>query len=92
MFFEFLDVVVGTYQLEITYIGYQKFSKEVTVIAGKNTNVSLVLLPGTEELGEIIILGDRLRGQAKAINKQKSNQTSFPKFGGSGGHRFMGVA
>jgi TonB-dependent receptor len=72
--FEFLDVVVGTYQLEITYIGYQKFSKEVTVIAGKNTNVSLVLLPGTEELGEIIILGDRLRGQAKAINKQKTNQ------------------
>jgi len=73
--FEFLDITEGTYQLEITYIGYQKFSKEVKVIAGKNNRISLVLLSGTEELSEIIItMGDRLRGQAKAINKQKTNQ------------------
>jgi TonB-dependent receptor len=73
--FEFLDITEGTYQLEITYIGYQKFSKEVKVIAGKNNRVSLVLISGTEELSEIIItMGDRLRGQAKAINKQKTNQ------------------
>lgn len=72
--FEFLNIPVGTYQIEIYYIGYQKFTKEVKVEAGKNTKISLVLAPGTEELGEIIILGDRLRGQAKAINTQKSNQ------------------
>jgi TonB-dependent receptor len=72
--FEFLNVLAGSYQIEIYYIGYQKFTKEVKVEAGKNTKVSLVLEPGTEKLGEIIILGDRLRGQAKAINTQKSNQ------------------
>jgi TonB-dependent receptor len=72
--FEFLNVTEGTYQLEITYIGYQKFSKEVEVEARKNIQVSLVLIPGTEELSEIVIMTDRLRGQAKAINKQKTNQ------------------
>ena len=72
--FEFLNIPAGTYQIEIYYIGYQKLTKEVKVEAGKNTKISLVLVPGTEELGEIIVLGDRLRGQAKAINTQKSNQ------------------
>ena len=72
--FEFLNVTEGTYQLEITYIGYQKLSKEVEVEARKNIQVSLVLIPGTEELSEIVIMTDRLRGQAKAINKQKTNQ------------------
>jgi TonB-dependent receptor len=72
--YEFLNVPAGTYQIEVTYIGYQKLSKEVTVTAGKNTTVNFSLLPGSEELSEVVVLGDRLRGQAKAINKQKSNQ------------------
>ena len=72
--FEFLNVTEGSYQLEITYIGYQNFSTDVTVLAGKNNRISLVLTPGTEQLTEVIIMGDRLRGQAKAINKQKTNQ------------------
>ncbi len=72
--FEFLDIEAGTYQIEITYIGYQKLSQEIKVEAGKNNKVSLVLSPGTEQLGEIVIMGDRLKGQAKAINKQKTNQ------------------
>lgn len=72
--FEFLDVTEGTYQLEITYIGYQNFSKKVSILAGKNNLVNLVLTPGTEQLHEVIVLGDRLRGQAKAINKQKTNK------------------
>ncbi len=72
--FEFLNVPEGTYQIEVTYIGYQKQTKDVTVEAGKNTSINFVLLPGSEELSEVVVLGDRLRGQAKAINKQKSNQ------------------
>lgn len=71
--FEFLNIPAGTYQIEIYYIGYQKLTKEVKVEAGKNTKISLVLVPGTEELGEIIILGDRLKGQARALNQQKTN-------------------
>ncbi|PIX13611.1 MAG: TonB-dependent receptor, partial [Flavobacteriaceae bacterium CG_4_8_14_3_um_filter_31_8] len=72
--FEFLNVKEGTYQIEIYYIGYQKFSQEVNVETGKNIKVSLKLISGTEQLGEIVIMGDRLKGQAKAINTQKTNQ------------------
>lgn len=72
--FEFLNVPVGNYEIEVTYIGYQKQSQSVEVIGGKNTKVNFVLVQGSEELIEVVVLGDRLRGQAKAINKQKSNQ------------------
>jgi len=72
--FEFLNVPEGTYQVEVNYIGYRSESKEVLVESGKNSSVSFSLNPGIEELNEVIIIGDRLRGQAKAINKQKSNQ------------------
>jgi TonB-dependent receptor len=72
--FEFLNVPAGNYEIEVTYIGYQKQSQSVEVIEGKNSKVNFVLVQGSEELSEVIVLGDRLRGQAKAINKQKSNQ------------------
>jgi len=72
--FEFLNIPAGNYQLEVSYIGYEKQTKEVQVESGKNTNISFVLITASNELEELVIIGDRLRGQAKAINKQKSNQ------------------
>ncbi len=71
--FEFLSVPAGTYTLEITYIGYEKASQEVTVTAGKNVEVNFKLDAGGVVGKEVIILGDRLRGQAKALNQQKNN-------------------
>ncbi|WP_343303010.1 TonB-dependent receptor [Chitinophaga niabensis] len=71
--FEFLSVPAGTYTLEITYIGYEKASQEVTVAAGKNAEVNFKLDAGGVEGKEVIIVGDRLRGQAKALNQQKNN-------------------
>ncbi len=72
--FQFLNVAPGAYTLEVAYIGYQMLSKEIRVEAGKNTNVTFELVAGTEELESVVIIGDRLRGQAKALNKQKTNQ------------------
>jgi TonB-dependent receptor len=71
--FEFLDVEAGTYQIEVTYIGYQSQIKEVSVSAGQNNRVDFVLVAGNQNLDEVVIIGDRLRGQAKALNTQKSN-------------------
>ncbi|QEH43217.1 TonB-dependent receptor [Chitinophaga sp. XS-30] len=71
--FEFLGVPAGSYTLEITYIGYEKITQEVTVQAGKNTSVNLQLNAGGIAGKEVIVLGDRLRGQAKALNQQKNN-------------------
>ncbi|RBA29475.1 TonB-dependent receptor [Flavobacterium tibetense] len=72
--FEFLNIPEGNYQVEITYIGYEKQTQEVKVEAGKNTNITFALTTTTNELETVVVIGDRLRGQAKAINKQKSNQ------------------
>lgn len=72
--FEFLNIPEGNYQVEITYIGYEKQTQEVKVGAGKNTNIKFVLITASNELENIVVIGDRLRGQAKALNKQKSNQ------------------
>ena len=72
--FEFLDVPMGTFEIEITYIGYQPQKQTVTVASSKNVLVNFVLVPGNDELTEVVIIGDRLRGQAKAINQQKTNK------------------
>ena len=72
--FEFLNIPEGNYQVEITYIGYEKQTQEVKVEAGKNTNITFALMTTTNELETVVVIGDRLRGQAKALNKQKSNQ------------------
>lgn len=72
--FEFLNIPEGNYQVEITYIGYEKQTQEVKVEAGKNTNIKFVLIIASNELENVVVIGDRLRGQAKALNKQKSNQ------------------
>lgn len=72
--FEFLNIPEGNYQVEITYIGYEKQTQEVKVEAGKNTNIKFVLITASNELENVVVIGDRIRGQAKALNKQKSNQ------------------
>lgn len=70
--FEFLNVPAGTYQVEVTYIGYQTQSLEVTVEEGKTATVNFVLTSGSE-LTEVVVVGDALRGQARALNQQKNN-------------------
>jgi TonB-dependent receptor len=72
--FEFLNVPKGTFEIEITYIGYQPQKQTVTVESSKNVSINFVLVPGNDELTEVVIIGDRLRGQAKAINQQKTNK------------------
>jgi TonB-dependent receptor len=72
--FEFLNVATGTYTLEASYIGYQNFSQEVTVLAGKNASLVLVMNEGGLDMKEVVILGDRLKGEAKALNQQRNNE------------------
>lgn len=71
--FEFLNVPAGNYTLEVTYIGYQPASQPVTVNAGRMAEVQVDLEAGGISGREVLILGDRLRGQAKALNQQKNN-------------------
>lgn len=72
-YFEFLNVPSGDYILEVTYIGFKTQQKNVTVSAGKNTVIDLTLEDGAIMGQEIVVMGSMLRGQAKALNQQKTN-------------------
>ena len=62
----------GTYTLVASYIGYESQSIEVTVdeSTASEVNFSLSLLP--IQGNEILILGVRAEGQAKALTQQKN--------------------
>jgi TonB-dependent receptor len=71
--FEFLNVQPGTYRLEATYMGYQPFSQEIVVENGKIATLELVMQDGGLNMNEVVVMGDRLKGQARALNQQRSN-------------------
>ena len=73
--FSFTGVSADKHIVKLVYASY------VTVEAAVNTSngnqfVVLKTKPGTTELGEIEVVGSLLQGQAKALNRQKSNINS----------------
>lgn len=72
--FEFLNIPAGTYQVEVLYLGYQTQSQQVTVEEGKHAVINFVLTSGSSTLDEVVVVGDALRGQARALNQQKNNR------------------
>lgn len=72
--FEFLDVPAGTYNLEVEYLGYPTYRQEITVRSGQNAVIDIPMTTRSQTLQEVLIVGDQLKGQAKALNQQKSNQ------------------
>jgi len=72
--FEFLTIPAGSYKVEVLYLGYQTQSQDVTVEEGKHAVVNFILSSGSETLNEVVLVGDALRGQARALNQQKNNK------------------
>lgn len=71
--FEFLNIPAGTYQVEVLYLGYQTQSQQVNVEEGKHAVINFVLASGSSTLNEVVVVGEALRGQARALNQQKNN-------------------
>jgi len=67
------DVPAGTHQVTVSYLGYQDFTTTVTVANRTTAVVPVELQAGTNEMGEVQVLGARLQGQAKALNEQRTN-------------------
>lgn len=68
----FQNINAGNYTFTIEYIGYQRLERSVALQAGINEQV-VQLDPAVGKLSEVIVLGDRLKGQAKALSQQKNN-------------------
>ncbi|WKL47060.1 TonB-dependent receptor [Flavobacterium pectinovorum] len=71
--FELLNINVGTYQVTVKYIGYTPITHEITVEQGKNNVLDFALKTSGTELNEVVV-GDILKGQAKALNQQKNSK------------------
>src|SRR5690606_24999673 len=71
--YQFLDVPEGTYTVYVEYIGYTTEFAEIVVESGKTARLNFQMLIGDNTLEELVIVGDFLRGQAKALNQQKNN-------------------
>ncbi|WP_026956930.1 TonB-dependent receptor [Algoriphagus vanfongensis] len=71
--FSILNLEAGSYEVIVTYLGYQSVQKSISITNGQTTVLDFQLEEGTLEGVEIVIFGDRLKGQAKALNQQKNN-------------------
>jgi TonB-dependent receptor len=67
----------GTYEVSVSYIGFNPDKKQVSVEPGKTTVVDYILEAGIE-LSEVVVSG-QLQGQSKALNTQmnKGNITNI---------------
>lgn len=71
--FTLMQIPEGTQTVEVSYIGYEKVTQEATVEAGKTTELFVRMAAGVLIGKEVLVLGDRLKGQAKALNRQRTN-------------------
>jgi TonB-dependent receptor len=67
----FLRVPAGDVEIEVSYIGFRKYSEVVTVPENGVAQVELKMISDATELQDIVITGV-LQGQQKALNQQKT--------------------
>lgn len=71
--YQFLRLPTGTHTLQVSYIGYEMFSTQVTITANGKTAQDVQLQANVLVGDEVVVLGDRLKGQARALNQQLTN-------------------
>lgn len=71
--YQFLNLQPGIYTVYIEYLGYEKTSHQIEVKENQTAVIDFSLNSGLNELSEVVVVGDFLKGQAKALNQQKNN-------------------
>src|ERR1700676_235749 len=69
--FTISEVPPGKYVLTVSYLGFDPFSKDVTVASGATVNVDAVLQIATVSQ-EVIVRGERERGEIEALNREET--------------------
>ena len=71
--FMMLQVPEGEHNVKITYIGFKEYTGKITIEAGKTVTLTIQLEAGVMMADEVVVVGEQLAGQAKALNQQKNN-------------------
>jgi TonB-dependent receptor len=64
-------VKTGIRKLQVSYIGYVTVETDINVVAGPQ-DIVVTMKPGASQLRGVVVMGDRLKGQARALNQQKN--------------------
>ncbi|QEC40624.1 TonB-dependent receptor [Pseudobacter ginsenosidimutans] len=67
-----MNVPNGKHTITVTYIGYQTLKLDFEN-GGKPVELTAKLQSGSNSLQSILVMGDRMKGQAKALNQQKNS-------------------
>lgn len=71
--FTFVNVPANDYTVKISFVGYEKKEERLSVSSGGTVSIRINMVPGVMLGDEILVLGDRLKGQAKALNQQRNS-------------------
>lgn len=66
------NVPQGEQTVQVSYLGYNTVEKPVNIAEGGVTSLNFALEPGVIYGQEVLVLGDRLKGQSKALNQQRA--------------------
>lgn len=71
--FTILNVPAGNYEIKVNYIGYEPFLQTIEILDGKTAYSMIELNVAPIVQGSVVVIGEQLKGQAKALNQQKNN-------------------
>jgi len=66
------NLAIAEANMQVSYIGYKEFATKIKITNSFN-EVTINLVSGVTTLKGVVVLGDRLKGQAKALNQQKNS-------------------
>jgi TonB-dependent receptor len=66
--FFFNSLTPGNYKVTVSFVGFEPFTKEVTLTAGQTAQIDAVLKVASAS-DEVIVTAERPRGEAEAINR-----------------------
>lgn len=72
-YYSIIELADGDYTIQITFIGYKKIEQKISINSGGTLELNFSLEPGYTATGDVMVIGDRLKGQAKALNEQRTN-------------------
>lgn len=64
--FQIFDIETGTYEVSVTFIGYEEFVQEVEILEGQTTEVEFELKQKTSQLDEVVVTGYGTRERSQA--------------------------
>ena len=70
--FKINGLSTGSYELRISYLGYETVFKEINVPSDEARSLSIKMTETSVGNMELVVRGDLTKGQAKALNQQKN--------------------